>query len=167
MWRFWFLCAAVIATPLHAQCRLCPPISGAAPAAALLPLRVEIDASLDLGRAAQTRPQGAGTIEMDAISGARRVTGTLADLGGMALKGVVRLTGTPFAPVAISLPARVRLVSPDGSTADVVNLRTDVGANATLDAAGRLNVAFGGRLVVTGGVAGDFRGRIPVTADYR
>jgi hypothetical protein len=153
--------------PAQAQCRLCAPGSDTQSAAAALPLNISVDATLDLGRAAQTVRNGAGTINLDARSGARTVAGTLADLGGMAMKGTVRLSGAPFAPVTVSLPSRIQLIAPDGSTADITEIRTDIGANAVLDAQGRLSVNFGGRLIVTGGAAGDFRGRIPVTADYR
>jgi Domain of unknown function (DUF4402) len=165
--RTLILFALMTAAPVHAQCRLCAPGPDAQPAAAGLPLNISVDAMLDLGRAAQTVRNGAGTINLDARSGARTVSGTLADLGGMSMKGTVRLSGSPFAPVTISLPNRIQLTAPDGSTADVTEIRSDIGSNAVLDAQGRLNVNFGGRLIVTGGASGDFRGRIPVTADYR
>jgi Domain of unknown function (DUF4402) len=167
--RTLILCAltATAAAPAHAQCRLCAPGADAPAAAAALPLDISVDAMLDLGRAAQTVRNGAGAINIDARSGARTVSGTLADLGGMSMKGTVRLSGSPFAPVTVSLPNRIQLNAPDGSTADVVEIRTDIGTNAVLDAQGKLSVNFGGRLIVTGGASGDFRARIPVTADYR
>jgi Domain of unknown function (DUF4402) len=95
------------------------------------------------------------------------VTGGLADLGGFSLKGTVRLSGDPFAPVVITLPVRIPLTAPDGSTANVVDIRTNLPSGTTLDAQGTLTFAFGGRLVVTAGQAGDFRGRIAIVADYR
>jgi multidrug efflux pump subunit AcrA (membrane-fusion protein) len=156
----------IVPTVTYAQCRLCAPGVNAPPAAQV-PLNIAVDATLDLGRAAQTLRNGAGAINLDPRSGARTVTGTLADLGGLSLRGTVRLTGAPFAAVVVSLPNRIQLTAPDGSTADIVEIRTDLGSNAALDAQGRLSVGFGGRLIVTGGAAGDFRGRIPVTADYR
>jgi Domain of unknown function (DUF4402) len=165
--RTLILFALIAVAPAHGQCRLCAPASDAKPVSAAVPLNISVDATLDLGRAAQTVRNGAGTINLDARSGARTVSGTLADLGGMSMKGTVRLSGTPFAPVTVSLPNKIQLIAPDGSTADVVEIRTDIGSNAVLDVQGRLSVSFGGRLIVTGGAAGDFRGRIPVTADYR
>jgi tripartite-type tricarboxylate transporter receptor subunit TctC len=159
--------ALAFASPAFGQCQLCAPGSGAPAVARAIPLSISVEAALDLGRAAQTRPGGGGTISLDAQTGARRVTGSLADLGGFALKGMVRLSGEPFAPVSVSVPSRISLTSPDGSTADVVEIQTDLPAGATLDAQGKLSFRFGGRLIVTAGQAGDFRGRIPIVADYR
>ena len=153
--------------PAFGQCQLCAPGSGKPSQERAIPLTINVEAALDLGRAAQTRPGGGGTINLDAQSGARTVTGSLADLGGFALKGMVHLEGEPFAPVVVTLPSRISLTSPDGSTADVVDIQTNLAAGATLDAQGKLSFRFGGRLIVTGGQAGDFRGRIPVVADYR
>ena len=162
-----FILAAILASPVQAQCRLCAPGTAAAAAAPTVPLSIEVDAALDLGRAAQTRANGAGSISIDPQTGARRVTGTLTDLGGLSLKGTVRLTGQPFAPVIVTLPSSIALSAPDGSQADVVEIRTDLRPGATLDAQGRLSFGFGGRLIVNGGSAGEFRGRIPVVAEYR
>ncbi len=161
------LSALVFAPPAFGQCQLCAPGSGPSAPARAIPLSISVEAALDLGRAAQTRPGGGGTISLDAQSGARTVTGTLADLGGFALKGMVRLDGEPFAPVVVTLPSRITLTAPDGSTADVVSIQTNLPAGATLDAQGKLSFRFGGRLIVTSGQAGDFRGRIPVVAEYR
>jgi Domain of unknown function (DUF4402) len=155
------------ASPAFGQCQLCAPDSAATPAARAIPLSIAVEAALDLGRAAQTRVGGGGTISIDPQTGARRVTGTLADLGGFSLKGTVRLTGEPFAPVIVTLPSRISLTSVDGSTADVVDIRTDLPSGAVLNAQGSLSFGFGGRLIITAGQAGDFRGRIAVSAEYR
>jgi Domain of unknown function (DUF4402) len=151
----------------QAECRLCAPDASKAAAAVSTPLRIEVEAALDLGRAAQIRAGGSGTISLDPKSGERRVAGGLADLGGLFLKGTVRLKGEPFAPISVSMPNRIPLSAPDGSKADVIDIRTDLSPNVTLDAQGQLTFAFGGRLVVTAGQSGDFRGRIAISADYR
>jgi hypothetical protein len=164
---FVALSALALASPAFGQCQLCAPGSKTPTQERAIPLSISVEAALDLGRAAQTRPSGSGTISLDAQTGARRVTGSLADLGGFALKGMVRLDGEPFAPVSVSVPSRISLSAPDGSTADVVEIRTDLPTEATLDAQGKLSFRFGGRLIVTAGQAGDFRGRIPIVADYR
>jgi Domain of unknown function (DUF4402) len=153
----FILALAALPSMASAQCQLCAPGSGTTSKLPAKPLQIEIDAALDLGRA----------VSIDPVTGARRVTGGLADLGGMSLKGTVRLTGDPFAPVAVSLPNRITLSATNGSTADVVDLKTDLSPNAALDSQGRLTFAFGGRLIVTAGTAGDFRGRIAISADYR
>ncbi len=164
---FLFLMALSVAAPAQAQCRLCAPAPGEAPKAPALPLRIEVEAALDLGRAAQIRLGGGGTISLDPQTGARKVSGALADLGGFSFKGTVRLNGEPFAPVSVSMPQRIPLTAPDGSRADVVDIRTDLSPNATLDAQGKLTFGFGGVLIVTAGQSGDFRGRIALVADYR
>ena len=165
MFRFGFIFLAVQPVVAQAQCQLCA--SAAVPQLARsIPLRIDVTTTLDLGRAAQTRVNGAGAIALDA-GGQRRVTGSLADLGGLVLTGTVRLQGEPFAPVLIALPQRVTLFAPDGSSADVTDIRTDNPAVAMLNAQGMLTVNFGGRISVNGGISGDFRGQISITADYR
>lgn len=155
-----------IAAPAEAQCRLCAPGSDAEsvaqPARALT---IDVETALDLGRAAQG--SGGGSIALDEVSGARSVSGGLVDLGGMSLKAQVRITGEPGRHVRIILPPSIRLSSPDGGSADVVDLRSDLGPDPALDGSGRLNFGFGGRLVVGSGAAGDFRGRIAIVVDYR
>jgi Domain of unknown function (DUF4402) len=169
MKRVVLLLLALVTLPstAAAQCRLCAPGPGDKAKPPAKPLQLEIDAALDLGRAAHRGQSTSGTVSIDPVTGVRRVTGGLADLGGMSLKGTVRLTGDPFAPVTVSLPSRITLNAPDGSTADVVELKTDLSPNAALDSQGRLSFSFGGRLIVTAGAAGDFRGRIAISADYR
>jgi hypothetical protein len=160
---FLLLSLALLPGEVAAQCHLCAQKD--APAAAVSrPLNIEIETALDLGRAADTG--SGGSIAVDERTGARQVAG-LTDLGGFAIKGRVRLTGEPFRHVRVTLPASVRLVSPDGSTADAVDLRTDLPPDPMLDANGTLDFDFGGRLVVQGHAAGDFRGRIPIVADYQ
>jgi hypothetical protein len=159
------LIAVLLGTsPVAAQCRLC---AADAPRETIVtaarPLAIAVEAALDLGRAAMLG--GGGTIAIDARSGARQVDG-LRDLGGMGLTGRVRVTGEPFRQLRITLPPSIRLVAPSGMVAEAVDLRTDLGPVPSLDARGELSFTFGGRLVVAPGAAGDFRGRIPITADY-
>ncbi len=169
MKRFCLAMMMLVALPqmTSAQCRLCAPGSGDTSKLPAKPLQIEIEAALDLGRAAHRGQSTSGTVSIDPITGVRRVAGGLVDLGGMSLKGIVRLSGDPFAPVAVSLPNKITLTASDGSTADVVELKTDLSPNAALDSQGRLSFAFGGRLIVTAGAAGDFRGRIAISAEYR
>lgn len=161
--------ALLIALPsvAQAQCRLCatPLLDGAANGVTRTrPLTIEVEAALDLGKAA-SRGSGGGSITIDERTGARRVEG-LIDLGGFAIKGTALLTGEPLAQVRVTLPGSVRMTAPDGSEADAVDLRTDLPPDARLGADGLLRFGFGGRLVVPDGAVGDFRGRIAITADY-
>jgi Domain of unknown function (DUF4402) len=129
------------------------------------PLRIDVETMLDFSRVTQTLPE-AGEIAVDPISGDRKISGALTDLGGMALRGSARITGEPHQPVLITLPNRVLLTSSQGSTAEVVDIKSDLGSTPTLDANGQLRFSFGGRLRVQGRVFGVFRGSIPITADY-
>ncbi|MBA3895618.1 MAG: DUF4402 domain-containing protein [Sphingomonadaceae bacterium] len=165
--RSWpFALTLLAAQTLHAECRLCAPAPETAAKAPAQPLEIEIEAGLDFSRAAHRANTG-GTIAVDERSGGRTIGGGLIDLGGLALKGQVRLTGAPFARVRISLPPSIRLSAPNGGSAEVSGLETDLGPDPALDAQGRLSFSFGGRLIVAGGASGDFRGLIPITADYR
>lgn len=164
MGKWVILSALALAAPGLAQpaCRLCAPRASAAPAPER-PLDIEIEAGIDFSRVAAG--PGGGTVEV-AASGARRVSGALVDLGGLALTGQVRLTGEPNRAVRISLPSRVTLTGPDGANAEVTALATDLPPAPRLGPDGRLRFAFGGRLSVDAGAAGQLRGRIPITADY-
>jgi len=153
-----------------AQCRLCAeqPVSGSSAASsgdADKPLNIEITANLDFSRLALLNRAG-GEVELDPQSGQRRISGGITDLGGLSLHGEGRLTGEPGRVVRVHLPERITLSAPNGSTADLVKLDTDLPAQARLDHDGRLTFSFGGKLRVTGNASGQFRGRIAITADY-
>lgn len=166
------LCGWMLVAPdsAAAQCRLCAaPPDGASSARSSdkteKPLNIEITANLDFSRLALLNRAG-GEVEIDPQSGQRRISGGLTDLGGLSLNGEGRLTGEPGRVVRVHLPERITLSAPNGSTADLVKLDTDLPAQARLDRDGRLNFSFGGRLRVTGNASGQFRGRIAITADY-
>ncbi len=153
-------------SPAFGQCRLCGATETATKEVApSRPLSIEIETTLDFSRVAQG--QGGGSIAVDERTGARSVQGGLIDLGGYALKGVARMNGDPGRHVRVELPGTIILQSPDGGTAQVVDLRTDLPSDPVLDASGQLSFSFGGRLVVSGGTSGDFRGRVAIIADYQ
>lgn len=155
-------------SPASAQCMLCGK-SESDPALvtrkAETPLRVEVETQLDMGRVAAGA--GGGEVAIDPLTGARRLSGNVVDLGGFALTGVVTVSGEPGAEVRVFLPATVDLESGDGRTARVVGLATDLSAAPRLGPDGRLQFRFGGRLQVAGASGGDYRGRIPVTVEYQ
>ena len=105
-------------------------------------------------------------VSLDPQSGAKRVDQGLVDLGGFALSGRGRITGEPSRAVRVILPPSVTMRTPDGQTAELTGLVTDLPAAAVLDANGSLEFAFGGRLRVSGPGAGHFRGRIPIAVEY-
>lgn len=147
------------------QCRLCAPSTPAATAAPARPISISVETMLDLGRAAQDG-RGGGSISIDEQSGIRSVKGLVA-LGGIAVRGTVRITGEPFRALRITLPATATMINSEGGTALIAGIRSTVGPNPALDANGTLSFDFGGRLQVKAGDAGDYRGRIAVTADYQ
>src|SRR3546814_15064693 len=83
------------ATPAAAQCLLCAQdkTAGVAARGTETPLRVEVEARLDMGRVA-VGAMG-GEVEVDPVSGARRVRGDPGALGGFALTGVGTVRGEP------------------------------------------------------------------------
>jgi hypothetical protein len=68
--------------------------------------------------------------------------------------------------VSIDLPHRVDLYSLSGSRITLVDVTSDAPATPRLDAAGNLSFHFGGRLILSGDVDGQFRGDLPVTVNY-
>jgi hypothetical protein len=131
-----------------------------------IPLAIEITTKLDFSRAALPA-SGGGQIELDPQSGNKKVRGGVVDLGGAALAGTATVTGEPGRAVRIEMPARARMTSPAGGIVDITGLRTNLVGGARLDSRGRLEFSFGGTLIVRGHVAGTFRARIPITAQYQ
>ncbi|HMO77549.1 MAG TPA: DUF4402 domain-containing protein [Sphingopyxis sp.] len=166
--RALLLASMLLAAPsaASAQCMLCGEGEAAAQAArkSAAPLRVTVETQLDMGRIAVGA--GGGAVELDPLSGARRLSGDLVDLGGFALTGTALVTGEPGAAVRVILPASVDLIGSNGRNARVTGLSTDLSAAPRLGPDGRLSFRFGGRLQVAGIDDGDYRGRIPVTVEY-
>lgn len=168
--RLLLLLGLLFAAPsaASAQCMLCGEqgaASGGASRKAETPLRVEVETQLDMGRVAVGA--GGGEVELDPLSGARRLRGDVVDLGGFAVTGVVTVTGEPGAEVRVILPTSVDLESDRGRSARVSSLITDLSAAPRLGPDGRLQFRFGGRLQIAGLDDGDYRGRIPVTVEYQ
>lgn len=164
-------CLSILPGQAHAQCRLCATsaephsVSRAASGKPEIPLQIEITTDLDFSRLALLGSSG-GVVSIDPMSGDRQIRGGIANLGGMALHGEGRLTGEPGRSVRIYLPERIQLSAPNGSTAELERLETNLPELARLDQTGRLTFAFGGQLRVRGDASGQFRGRIAITADY-
>lgn len=131
-----------------------------------IPLSIDITTKLDFSRAALAA-SGGGEIDIDPLSGNKRVDGGMVDLGGAALVGTARVTGTAGRSVRIDMPASVRMTSASGGVLEITQLRTSLTGGARLDSTGSLEFSFGGRLIVRGNVAGTFRARIPITAQYQ
>lgn len=153
------------AAPVRAQeCQLCSGGKGTEKAPQK-PIHIDIETALDFSTAAHT-DAGSGTITIDPATGSRRLIG-LVGLSGPALRGTATVTGQPLARVIIDFPKAMVLRSTQGATADVTDMRTDLPPNPTIGANGQLVFSFGGKLSVRDGAAGEFHGRIQVTADYQ
>ena len=157
------LVALISVVPAAAQdCNLC----FAAPAApGERPLTIEISTGIAFSRLAIAGQDG-GSAAIDAQTGAKTTGQGLVDLGGSAVQGRGRISGTPGRRVRIDLPRSVAMSSTDGSTAMLTGLTTDLPAWPVLDPSGSLEFSFGGRLEVRGPGGGNFRGRIPISVDY-
>ena len=94
------------------------------------------------------------------------MVGDIVDLGGSALAGSAVVTGEPGRSIRVDLPMSIRMSGSSGGGIEIRNLRTNLPPNARLDGFGRLEFSFGGELEIKGSVAGTFRGRIPITAEY-
>jgi hypothetical protein len=148
-------------------CRLCTPDKARVSVGVEneIPLSIEITTKLDFSRAALSGQSG-GQIEVDPLSGNRRVDGGIVDLGGSALAGSAVVRGQPGRVVRIDMPGNARMTSSTGGVVEITGLRTSLAGNPRLDQGGRLEFSFGGRLIVRGNAAGTFRARIPITAQY-
>ncbi len=130
-----------------------------------IPLQVEIRTQLDFSKAATSGSTG-GKISINPNDGSRQLAGDIVDLGGSALAGSAVVTGEPGRSIVIDLPVSIRMSGSSGGAIHISNLRTNLPPNAKLDSFGRLEFNFGGDLEIKGSVAGTFRGRIPITAEY-
>jgi hypothetical protein len=169
--RFLALYVAVpmMVTPLQvtAQCRLCnaeEQESRKIAQKAAAPLRVTIEANIRFSRLALNGHSGEA--RLDENSGITRTDGGLIDLGGLSLTGSARVTGEAGRNVRIDLPDNVRMVNQAGQRAELVNLRTSLPARPRLNLDGELTFRFSGTLRVDGSGGGNYRGRIPITAEY-
>jgi hypothetical protein len=158
----------LVAAPAPAaDCQLCAPKDdNAASPTARRALRIEIDSVLDFS-SVTIRSQSSGAVEIDSRSGARRVSGGLIGLGGPALRGIARITGEPFARVAVRLPTSLELRSVGGGIARISQIETTLSPDPMIGANGELTFSFGGRMSVSEGEAGEFQGRFPISAEYQ
>lgn len=130
-----------------------------------IPLQVEIRTQLDFSKAATAGANG-GRISIDPNNGSRQMAGDVVDLGGSALAGSAVVTGEPGRSVRVDMPMTIRMTGSLGGTIEISNLRTNLPPQSRLDSFGKLEFNFGGDLEIKGNIAGTFRGRIPITAEY-
>ena len=153
------------AVPARAQCRLCEvPTTTADSANGEGPVSLEVEAGLDFDRLVLLGPSGgSATLRPD---GTRQVSGAIGAIGGRAMVGEAWVRGEPGRAVRIDIPRRIELHSLSGAQIVIDEIQTDLPAVPRLDSAGGLRFRFGGRLQVAGEPEGDFRGDLPITAEY-
>lgn len=99
-------------------------------------------------------------------TGSNGAEGAVLEIGPRATVGAVAVHGQANRQISIDVPHRVELYSDGGGRISLVDVTTDLPASPRLDASGNLTFHFGGRLIVTGGDEGRFRGDLPITANY-
>lgn len=154
------------ASAASAQCRLCDkPTTALSRTVDSEGLGLEIETSLSFDRLIPLG-EGAGAAALRP-DGSKVVEGGLSPVSQRAMVGTASVHGSPGRIVRISLPRRIDLYSPQGGRITVDDVLTDLPSLPRLDAAGNLTFRFGGRIRLTGDAEGDYRGDLPITAEYQ
>ena len=149
-----------------AQCRLCSEATTqpAAEAGDSAGVRLQVDASLDFDRLVLVGSGGGSAVLLP--NGERSTSGTLSAMSARAMVGSVTVRGEPGRGVRIELPRRITLHSTQGGQIIVEEIESNLPSLPKLDGAGSLTFQFGGRLSISGDAEGDYRGDVPIDADY-
>jgi hypothetical protein len=164
------LLAAVIAgvgpsSPAAAQCRLCDKPSTAREADdGKNDVQLEIESSIAFDRLILFGA-GAGTAVLRP-DGSSSGTGSVGDLSPRAMVGSATVHGEPGRTVRVDLPKRIVLHSINGGEIIFDDVASDLPSLPRLDSAGNLTFRFGGRLRINGDADGEYRGDLPITAEY-
>jgi hypothetical protein len=160
-----FAAAAIGVSPGGAQCRLCDaPRMVREQDGDDAQVQVEIDTSLNFDRLiVDGEGEGSALIRPD---GSRSAMGAVTDISPRAIVGSVTIRGEAGRTIRVELPRQVVLYSLSGGRISFDDVTSDLPANPRLDSAGRLTFRFGGRIRVSGDAEGDFRGDLPITAEY-
>jgi hypothetical protein len=106
---------------------------------------------------------GTATIRPD---GSSENAGAVADVSRRAMVGTVVLHGEAGRAIRVDMPTRIVLHSLGGGEVSFDNLVTDLPSLPRLDSRGELTFRFGGRLRISGDAEGQYRGDLPITAEY-
>jgi len=168
MARFLIVAALglVAASPAQAQCRLCgTPQTTRADDAADQRVTVEVETNINFDRLI-VLGSNAGNAEIRP-DGSRFAEGAVTAVGARAMVGTAILHGEPNRPVRVDLPSRIQLYSLSGAEIAFDQVTSDLPPMPRLDASGKLSFRFGGRLHISGDADGDYRGDLPITAEYQ
>lgn len=157
------LMLAGLAVPMAAQAQSgC--IAPCVAEAGARPLRVSVIANLDFARIAGG--VGGGTLSIDPVTGDARPQGDVRPIGAMAFSARILVEGEPGRAIRVLLPRGIAMTSRQGGRVEVRRLVTNLPPAPRLGPDGRLEFAIGGDLDLSGGISGEFRGAIEVTAEY-
>jgi hypothetical protein len=154
------------AVPAQAQCRLCStPVTSRTDEQSSENVTVEIEAGLSFDRLI-VLGSGTGSAEIRA-DGSRSAQGAVADIGPRAMVGTATLHGEPGRFVRVDLPPQIELYSLGGGEIAFDQVSSDLPAMPRLDSTGTLTFRFGGRIRISGDADGDYRGDLPIRAEYQ
>jgi hypothetical protein len=152
-------------SPANAQCRLCDtPTTVRDDPSAKGAVRLEVETSLNFDRLILLgQGEGSAVVRPD---GSTSSGGTVSEISPRAMAGTVTIRGEPGRALRIDLPQRIVLHSLSGGEVTFDDVSSDLPSMPHLDSAGNLTFRFGGRLRVSGDAEGDYRGDLPITAEY-
>ena len=151
--------------PAAAQCRLCDSPSTVRDAEdGKNQVQLEVESSIAFDRLVLFGAgEGTAVLRPD---GSTSGTVNVADLSPRAMVGSATVRGEPGRTIRIDLPHRIVLHSISGGEIMFDDVVSDLPPLPRLDSAGNLTFRFGGRLRVTGDAEGEYRGDLPITAEY-
>jgi hypothetical protein len=166
--RIAFLGLAILTAipmPASAQCRLCDaPTTSRTAESGKGEVRLEVQTSLNFDRLILSGlGEGSAVLRPD---GSTTSAGTVAEISPRAMVGTVTVHGEAGRTIRIDLPNRIVLHSLSGGEVTFDDVASDLPAMPRLDPTGSLTFRFGGRLRVSGDAEGDYRGDLPITAEY-
>ena len=158
---------AVIAasSPVAAQCRLCDkPTTVRDAEDSKNEVQLEIESSIAFDRLVLfAAGEGTAVLRPD---GSTAGTGVIGDVSPRAMVGTATVRGEPGRTIRVDLPHRIVLHSISGGEITFDDVVSDLPSLPRLDSAGNLTFRFGGRLKISGDAEGEYRGDLPITAEY-
>jgi hypothetical protein len=160
-----FSTSLTVSTPLGAQCRLCDsPTTVREAEDGKSQVQLEVESSIAFDRLVLFGAgEGTAILRPDGSSSG---TGNVADLSPRAMVGSATVRGEPGRMIRVELPRRIVLHSISGGEIIFEDVVSDLPSLPRLDSAGNLTFRFGGRLRISGDAEGEYRGDLPITAEY-
>jgi hypothetical protein len=128
------------------------------------PISLQVEAALDFDQLILLGV-GEGSAELRP-DGSRQVSGMIGGMSNRAMVGSATVRGEPGRTVRIDLPRHIELYSLSGGRVSVDDIVSDLPTAPKLDSTGTLMFRFGGKIRVSGDAEGDYRGDMPITAEY-